>query len=592
MKISMKTLVKTFILSVLTLLIVACQPTQSPLSAFIPEDAVGVVYLEDPAGFLQNTSEFTEGLGLTALTGDKSPQAYFSDLKNLTDGKLDAAWFDLSRPSVIALLSDSSPIIAVPVKSEDSAGKGLATFLSESLSLKTQVKDGWVVASGKELTLPLTKGFDFTKLSTGSKQGLRYYLNIPKAMTLGGVSPDQVSGFLDEFMSEIDGLGTETAVFNKIIGIGIDGLKQLNALSGSVNLSSVGFNSFADLSFTPEGTFTELLARQGQVNGSREFLKYLPQDYLLGFISNMDSKVWMKEMQEFNRVLYEAQGLSPELVTLMTDYQDVLLTSLGNRIALSFDVDYDLKALSSMDLAKGLKLYFVGVMDLKDTKAYREKTNEYFSSSIMKDNISSLLKESGVPITLDLITDLGKKDGVLDYDSVKFKFGVNSGGTADSETTQVIAMLSQLDLQLFMAYKNDKTYLALGSGALEGLKALVEKDAYDGKTWAQGGLENLEAAYPDNAHLAWNFNVNRLLQLIRKVPEASMVPAGITGSPGLLGYVQLDKGVIKTGTAWNFKELEALVKPFSAFIPLMLGNLGGSQSQEMDYDDEFEDEDD
>lgn len=557
----MKNKLGVLLTGALILLFWGCQPGPSPLSRMIPADSVAVLYLESPAAALKDASWLGENLGLTSLTEGKSLEDWAQDLIKKTDGSLDSAWFDLTRPAALALGSDGAVRAAVPLSGDPKALPGVQAYFT-SQGLQTTPQEGWLVVSTAELALPVKDGFDFSKLAQGKVAGrssaLRYWLDIRGALKLSGFNLADLESLATEIGSEALPTGLTPESWRTLAAGITKGAGELETLSGSFYAGPEGIEHLSELRFTPEGWIHGLLSRQKPARGTREFLKYLPQDYLLGTLTNLDTSVWKDEIKQLSSLTGQP--------AMTAELQETLLEHQASRSAFSFDVDADPKALLSGNWGEGLRLYAVGAQEVKDAVLYKKAVLDYLNNSApLLRELSDRLSSLGIPLSLSFKVEEGLKEGNLTYDKIALVF--------DSAPDQPLDLLSQLDLQINLATRKDRVFMTLGKKGLETLRSLAETDTYPGKTWSEG-LEGLRSAYPEESHLAGNFNITRLLQVVRKIPEAAIVPAGAPGLPGITGYLQLESGGLITGTAWNFKEMEAVIKPFSAFFPLMLQGFG------------------
>lgn len=567
-------------LLLLPLFLLACGGPQNPLANLVPSDSQVFVQIENPKTFMTNLDQFIKPLGLDQLTGKKTSGEWLDSIAKDSSGMIDPLWFDLEKPlglaiSGIGATSEPQFLIYLPLKDAAKNIKNLDK-LAMAAEAKVVAADSYAVlaVNYKDApTFPVKKALDFSVLSTLEKGGLSYYVDFVALKSAFGFNAEAVVQMLSSEMDASAGvtgagaLAMTKEMFKNIIGA----VDQATHLHSALVADGAGLKSQAGVAFAADGSVAKWLKDVPKASGTSTLLKYLPAKALGNMVINLDPATLKKWSVEMNTWMFKLLEVDQAKVAEHDKLMAPLLDLMGAKSAVSFDLDYNMDEIKKMTddpdslvsgMEKAFSLKAMAVVEVKDGKAYAQASKAYLTSGIWQDLMKAVSKDSPLPVSFGFDYVADQKEGDFAYDKISFK--VEAAADAEAQLAAGLSALTGLfkKLTAYLHYTSGKVYIVFGDNALADLKTLAAKDAVADSLADSKTLKSLAGYFPDNANVAGNFNLARVLQLVAKsgAPGMENIPVLSEDSPGFVGYAKLGNASVESGGAWALKEIGESVK--------------------------------
>jgi hypothetical protein len=260
----------------------------------------------------------------------------------------------------------------------------------------------------------------------------------------------------------------------------------------------------------------------------------------------------------------------------------------GKNLAYGFDltINPDVIEMSQEELLSKLGeafgLNLVMVQDVTDAAAYQRILKESMTGDTMQKYLSAVMADSGFTLTMKLNES---KDGEFAYQEIGFELAVGDPDklAMTSDEARVAATVAASLMQKFklvMSLKGNRLYMVMGDTGLDTLKKLTASDQAEKPVSGNPVWSAWLKTVPSDAQFVGNLSTNRILDLVRlfsrgevsiEVPEADR--------SGVNGFILVKDSYIRSGIAWDIKELGPIAKASvglatSLFLNQSSSNLG------------------
>jgi hypothetical protein len=529
------------IFAVLSLVLAGCSGS-SPVLSFVPEDAVAVIQIKNPAEFLMQSEKFVQGFmdegqaNLAQVLKDWERKSLFP-----------VSGLDLSKPAGAAVLSlphEHKPLRAVfffALKDPDQNYPKVLAFL-----LKNQKKDGGLksLLKGDYVALftgfdqlpvlPVAHPFDLNNLKTPLANGIDAYVNL-KAVEKDLLPHGETWAMLTQ--QAVHSVETEPKVgpgMGVLVEKVLNYVGSLEGLTLAASFNDQGLALWDQTHLTPGSKYLRF-AQNLQVKGSREFWKYQDAQALASMSWNIPPQTLETLNASLGAVLYKAMGVSDGALNEYLGAEKTLLKATGPRGALNLDLEVNPEVFHQdlsetppnlRELSGAFNVRITGVQETTDGEAYKIALRNFYTSAALSDLMADLGRQGGnnVNFGVRIANDLKNSGLVYDRAQVWVRLG---NPTSSPETEKINEFISEIldNLPIYLHYSPTRVYFTAGKDGLADLDSLVQKDAVL-HNWAKSPfVAGWGPLIPDNSLFEGGVSLNKVFQVVKE--------AGALGFEGL-----------------------------------------------------------
>ncbi|MBN2534149.1 MAG: hypothetical protein JXB88_14765 [Spirochaetales bacterium] len=560
------------------------------LEKYIPSNSLAVVQVLHPDTFFENIDAFMKPLGGIPLMGDVPVKDFLKSVMG-PDSPVQLEWFDFTKPWGGALfprgnyINDFSFLLCIPVlrTADHDAMEKQALLLGFK---ETVISGNYILlySQGKpESMVKQEKKIDLSRLSAFDKGALAYQINVRNIFASTGLNSTLVTNLLKTLPASSLGKNTELVMglFMKIF----EAIEQVEEISAGILLNEKGMSIKTFTKITSGGWLNDCLSKLTVSSGIKEYVKYIPREYLFSMVLNMNGEFFSDFIERYYQLILPYMEIKPEDTDKLLDAMKKSVNASGRRMAMAMDIGFDFpepgdlaeKKIPGQDmtdfsaLMESFSLSYLACIELKDTTAYRNAMEEFVKSNI----VNALSNETGIEFSIEYNKDR-EKDGIT-CDELRYRIDT-SDIPADTEKEfayeDMIRATSNKFLKdffdrfiIYLGYIRKHCYMTSGDSGIEQLKHFLEKDEYNGSTLMETDVyNNFTAEIPGNAHFIGHFSIPRIMSMIPGIPETDV-------TPGLIFYGKYVNTVFESGCYWDIGEIKTLYNQFSAMIPFLLNAI-------------------
>ena len=530
------------VFAILSLVLAGC-PASSPVLSFVPEDAVAVVQIKNPAEFLLQSEKLAQGL---LGQGQANPAQVLKEWEQKS--LFPISELDLSQPAGAAVLSlpqDHKPLQAVfffALKDPDKNYPKVLAFLrknqEKNKGLKSLLKGNYVVLfTGFDQlpVFPVAHPFDLNNLKTPIADGVDAYVNLktlekdllPQGETWAKLTQQAVHS-VESQPTGGPGMGVFVEKLFNYVGA-IDGL------TFSVGLGDQGVALWGRTHLTPGSKYLKL-AQNFEVKGSRKFWKYQDAQALASMSWNLPPEMMRTLGSSLDAALFKAMGVSDGTLHEYLGAQKDLLKAAGPRGALNLDLELNPEALRQAisvnppnlkELVNAFNVRITGVQETTDGEAYKKALRNFYSSSVLPDLMADLGRDrkNKVNFGVRMAEDLKESGLVYDRAQIWARLGNPSSSPVTEKINQFISEILD-NLPFYLHYSPTRVYFTTGKEGLADLDSLVQHDAVL-HNWAESPVvAGWGSLLPDNSLFEGGVSLNKILKEVKGagMPEFADIP--------------------------------------------------------------------
>jgi hypothetical protein len=609
-----------------------CTPTGSPeqgisIEKLVPENAIAYIQIKDLDALFTNVENFTEPMaglknfippGMSLKDMASSSIAMMGKISNLY-------WIDYSSTAGAAIVGpegdNQEPIVYLMIPAlDDEEYKEILKTKKDVLSLDDaaieeqgkieyvlnqlralpsvegttqefkQVKN-YIVASNHPEGLtkyPPTKTLDISSLDQYEKGSLTFYYNNGAVLNQYGSTLDSLSSLArmgmqsqDEITKQQTELGVQ--VIDKIV----DMVKQLLETNVGITLNEAGVKIASETQFEAGKSVSQFCSKFEPAIGTKEFLKYLPADYLVNMVCNANPSAFEELIGWYGDVLHlfvQDEAVVNELKSIFNES----LKLFGKRFAMGMDISMDIASIQAMDdlqskdnppspemMEQFMNYFKVGVVGAIEITDYA-KYMEFAESMLTNEALKKLIATTYHPMGMDLSFSLEEQtEGDFTYHQMLFNIEIIEPTedqpdmmNIDPEDIPAVQELLGALLQKFGVYFHHKDGIMYMIMDTQGdpiaiLKEMVETNQYPGLTLANSPyMESHLRNLPDDCHMIGNLSINRVFSILSQIPDLGVPHLNLEGAPGLIGSLTVGDNTLNTACYISLKEIKDIFKAF------------------------------
>ncbi|AEJ19158.1 hypothetical protein [Gracilinema caldarium] len=576
---------------VISSIVISCGKTNNPLSEMVGTDSALFVQIDNPAKFLSNLDAFIKPLGIDSITQGKELSELATSLKDITDGMLDVAWIDLSKPlGCLLRFGEQSASglyyqLMIPVTKAFNIQTAKQGFTKKNITPILYKNYVVLIPAGYTTpSFPVEKPLDLNALSRFANNGLAILVHMDALKSQLNIDVEQIKRSLYETL-EKDITSSQEMVFSeKIANVMVDIIDQLQMVGISIHGDDKGFLMQSYCTFSEKGWIDALLHAIKPGKDLRTALKYTAQDGLFNLVYDFDPQ----QNRAFTLAMFNWYAkLFPDKLDHIESYKQFVDRSMnwvGSRGAFSFRFDYDAEHLKNLnlsdhtehamnefiaELAQGISFQLVGVMEMKDGLAYEKELAKAFEAGIIQNFYEAYFnQENDSPYKISLNYTPHSQDTSSPYNTVTIGLEVPGERfiTMRSDEIEQTRLMSEIISQLcvfnYRATKNN-FYFSFGNTNRDILSNLVNQSTMGVATLSDSkSVQEMVIRFPKGSQILWNCNIGRILRLMKQSGEAGVdsIPDLGDDAPGICTYLYFGQGRVETGSFLSLSEIAPLVQ--------------------------------
>jgi hypothetical protein len=581
----------------------ACSFQDQGLAPLVPENAFGFVQINEPEAFIKNVDAFASPLGVKELIGNLEMKDLLNTgLKGATG--IDLGAFDLKKPLGIAMLppqkdsGDFGFILYLPLLKPAEDGPKLQKALESAGSITFASANGYAIftQNAGDQKFPPAKPMKIPQSLVFTPGTLTVYGDVKSVLaayqkewtTLKEEASKEIASMESAELGKMEA-GTQAVTKSMLEGI-FQGIEQTQSLAIELAPGANGFATTGTVEFAKDGSIAKVLKGIGPGKDIGGLSKYLPMGWLMTGAASGDPAAFKDAYTGFVQLYLGASPLSDTDKAAVLKLMEESFKLSGKNLAYGFDltVDPDVLEMSQDELLANLGdafgLNMVMVQDVTDSAAYQKFLKESMTGETMKKYLDAVMAESGFTLSMKLAE---QKDGDFAYQEIGFELAVGDPDklALSSDEARVAATVAASLMQKFkmsMSLKGNRLYMVMGDSGLDSLKKLVSADQAEKPISGNPVWTAWLKTVPADAQYVGNFSTGSILDMAKlfsrgavaiEVPEADR--------SGINGFIQVKDSYIRSGVAWDIKEVGIIAKASvglatSLFMNQAASNLGDS----------------
>jgi len=570
---------------------ISCVKTKNPILEMVGSDSALFVQIDNTVRFLSNLDAFMKPLGLDALTQGKGLSDLATSLKDMTDGMLDVAWIDMSKPiGCLFRFGEKSASgmyyqLMIPVTKKFDVQTVKQAFTKHNITPVLYKNYLVLIPAGySPPVFPVQTSLDLSAFSRFANDGLAIFVQMDALKKQLNIDVDQIKSSLYAALQEDVKSSQERLFSEKLANVTVDVLDQLQMVGISIHGDTKGLLMQSTCTFSEKGWIGALLQAIKPGKDLRTALKYTAQDGIFNHVYDFDPQ----QNRAFTQTMFNWYAqLFPDKLNQIESYKQFVDRSMklaGSRGAISFRFDYDTEHLKSLDLpsssetsipelvaglAQGISFQLVGVMEMTDGLAYEKELARAFEEGVIQNFYEAYFNQDyDNPYRVSLNYKPHSQDKSSPFDTVNIGLEIpgdrliNMTSDEIEQTKLITEVISQVCVFNYRATKYN-LYFSFGNTNGDVLFSLVNQKTIGIPTLATSkSVQEMLTQFPKGSQILWNLNIGRILKLMKQSGETGVetLPDLGNDAPGICSYLYLGQSRVETGSFWSLAEIGPVVR--------------------------------